>query len=137
MPAAIAIPLITGAVGAGATVAGAKMASNASKNALKAQTGATNRALAQQERIYNQTRQDQAPFRDISAGAARTLGNLTGIPMGNSQPMGGGLSSLGAMPQAQPQAMGAVMMRAPNGMTQRVPREQVAHYQQRGAEVIQ
>ncbi len=98
MPAAVAIPLITAAVGAGTTIAGAKMASGAAKSAAETQAqageqAATATADAQkysadrmleaaqqanslQELMYILNRQDIAPYREVGGGALMTLQDL-------------------------------------------------------------
>lgn len=146
MPAAVAIPLITAAAGTGATLATAKMASNSAKNAAKQQQVGTNQALGLQRDIYTQTRQDQAPYRAIGSGALNSLGAMTGIPM-DGQSQGPTLATMGQMgaprsvgsgqtPAAAASAGGVVMMRAPDGTVKAVPRDQVAHFQQAGAQVV-
>lgn len=105
MPAAIAIPLVTAAVGTGATVYGAHRASNAAREAGETQSDAANRAaemqlqasreglgFAREEAAFN--RQAQAPYRAIGTGAINTLSNLTGVPMVYDTPPAGASSQM-------------------------------------------
>jgi hypothetical protein len=76
-PAAIAIPAIIGAAGAGAQLVGAKVASNASKNAAKTQSSAADHALAVQQQQYQQSRQDFAPYQAAGQQAIGRLGQMS------------------------------------------------------------
>lgn len=59
---------------AGATVIGGVLSSNAAGNAADAQAGAANNASATQLKMYNQTRDDQAPWRAAGGTAIGQLG---------------------------------------------------------------
>lgn len=69
---------------------GALISSNAAKGAANTQAGAANAATAEQQRQYNQTRQDYAPYRQVGTGALNQLASLYGIQgyqAGTSEPM--------------------------------------------------
>lgn len=78
---------------AAAAVAGAAITSSASGKASKAQTAAANQADATQRYQYDQTREDQAPFRDTGVAANSKLAYLLGIG-GSKNPTSGAPSSL-------------------------------------------
>lgn len=65
MPWAVAAAVI----GVAGTVYASNKSSEASKNAANAQTDANNASIAEQQREYNQTRQDQLPFLQAGYGA--------------------------------------------------------------------
>jgi hypothetical protein len=71
MPAAI-IPAV-------AAVAGAVISSKASSNAARAQQNAANTASQTQLQMYNQTRQDQTPWRVAGGNAVGALSNWYGL----------------------------------------------------------
>ena len=77
MPAALAIPLIMGGVSAGATVAAAKIGSNASKNAAKTQVDASNQAQAVQQQVYQDQQKAQSPYMQLGQQAAGKLSGYT------------------------------------------------------------
>jgi hypothetical protein len=96
MPAAVAVPLITAAVSGTASVVGAKMASNASKNSAKTMADAGNAAAADSRQAtadamgYIERLRTQGPSR--SGPAAGYLSTLMGIP--GSQPMAASAQSM-------------------------------------------
>lgn len=142
MPAALAVPLILGGASAATSIAGAKMASNASKNAANTQSTAADRALAAQQAGYQQQRQDFAPYQQAGTGAVGRLNNLAGqytggmpnqpppnAPLPASPPPGLGQLGMpgpGMRPQAnivwsgrqQPPQMGGPGMPPPGAMSQ-------------------
>jgi hypothetical protein len=68
---------VTGAVIVGAaTVAGAVITSQAAKSAASAQAAGYNSATAEQQRQYDQTRADYAPYREAGYGALGTINKL-------------------------------------------------------------
>lgn len=71
---------------AAATLGGAVVMSNAAGDASKAQTAGADKALSVQERIYNQDRQDLAPWRATGSNALKMLADSIGIngPEGNA-----------------------------------------------------
>lgn len=73
MPVAAAI--IPAVIGAGVSVYGASQQANAAKDAARANQKATNASLALQERMFNQTRADQEPWRQAGVGALGRLQN--------------------------------------------------------------
>lgn len=84
MPAPILIPsLIT----AGASLGSALIGRSAANNAEKEQQQATDQALGLQRDMYQQTRADLAPYRNVGSGAVGTLGALMGLPSGPSTDM--------------------------------------------------
>jgi hypothetical protein len=147
MPAAIPIAI---GVSAGVGLIGAKMSSNAAKNAAATQAQAASEANTLQRQMFEQTRSDQLPWLNAGRGAVTSLSRLMGLdsnPASTSsltspaaprvvqrtQP----LSSIGrATPNTiAPRAndVGMVMMRAPDGSQQAVSQDQVGHYEARGA----
>jgi hypothetical protein len=130
MPAAIAVPLISSAIAGGTAIVGAKMASNANKNAsetqatseseaLKVQKEMFDRELADEQQKYQQgradvaqSRSDLSPYRSIGQGALGLLGQGLGINVTSEPPMNvaspttpnaGPMAQL-AMPNASSQA---------------------------------
>ena len=67
------------AIGAVAGVAGAAMQADAASDAASAQSGAARDATNAQLRMYNQTRADQAPFRELGYAGANQLSMLLGL----------------------------------------------------------
>ena len=63
---------------AGATVVGSVISSSASKSAANQQSSAANNATALQKYQYDQTREDQAPWRTQGSAAVNSLGDLMG-----------------------------------------------------------
>jgi len=87
MPAAIAVPLITGAVSAGAQIYGAKKASDATKKATAAQQQAANKAFQYQEAEKNRMTGLNQPFMQGMGDRVNTLRSLTTPGMRYGQPM--------------------------------------------------
>lgn len=147
MPAAIAIPLITGAATAGAQVVGAKLASNAAQNAARTQSQAADRALAYQQQLQQQQRQDFTPYQQAGASAMGQLGRLANAPQpvfNASAPMG----QLGLPPQQAPQPpqnfqqagqnnQGMVKVQAPDGEIRQYPASAAQMLIARGAKLVQ
>lgn len=75
MPVAIAIGAAAAIGGATTIIAGNKAA--------KAQKDAASASIAEQQRQYDQTRADQAPWRTAGAGALSKLSGLYGVDTGN------------------------------------------------------
>jgi hypothetical protein len=76
--------LIDGLILGGSTIAnlfGAKQAADASKDAAEIQAQSARDALAQNERFWNETQQNQAPWLQAGTGAVTSLANLMGVPM--------------------------------------------------------
>ncbi len=134
------------AIQAGTNLAQGYLGSRAANKAAEQQIAATNQAKQELGGIYQQQQALQAPW--ISSGMA-SLGALNkGLGL-NPQPVpgfpagaGGATPQPGMMParpdrqgtivdQAMPRA--SVMLRAPDGSTQSVPGDQVAHYLAKGA----
>lgn len=95
MPAAVAIPLILGAAGTATSLAGAKMASNASKKAADQQIASTDKAQAINERIYNDQSKLMQPY--IQGGQdsfARLMANHWGTPLPPGMSPSGGTSAM-------------------------------------------
>ena len=80
MPAAIAIPLVTGAIGAGAQIFGAAKASGAARDAARTQSRAADRALGMMQSVYQ-------PYTNAGGSAMTTLGRLMTPSMPYAQPM--------------------------------------------------
>ena len=73
MPAAVAIPLITTAVGVGGSLASAAIGSGAAKTAAGQQVSSAQQALDFQKQIWGQQQQNMAPF--LQAGT-QSIGQL-------------------------------------------------------------
>ena len=69
------MPWIGAAIGAGASLLGGAMQSNAASNASNQQSAATDASIAEQRRQYDLTRGDSAPYREAGTKA---LGQLQG-----------------------------------------------------------
>ena len=76
-------------LGAGASIVGGMMGADAAEDAANIQAGATREANALQQKQYDQTRTDLAPFRGLGVGAANMLAQYLGI--------GGGVGGAGAL----------------------------------------
>lgn len=74
--------LIPAALQVGSTLLGNKLASDSSKDALNASNAAAEKALALQEKMYQQGREDIAPFRQSGLAANRRLSDLMGLDGG-------------------------------------------------------
>lgn len=72
------------AIAAGTVVAGVAGSAIASSNAAGAQTAAANSANATQLQMYNQTRQDQTPWRNAGGSAVSALSSYYGLPTTNA-----------------------------------------------------
>ena len=62
------------------TIGGALIGSSASRSASSAQSDAANQSNATQQRMYDQTRADNAPWRQAGSTALGQLGSLTQLP---------------------------------------------------------
>jgi hypothetical protein len=110
-------PASIGIAGAVAPLVGGLMGSDASSNASNAQVQSADKATQLQRDIFNQQRQDQAPFRDAGLTAQNRLMYLYGLsPQGGNQ--GGGLQSGGAMPSAGGMTSDGVQQQLPGGNSQ-------------------
>lgn len=113
MPAAIAIPAIIGAAGAGAQMYGAHKAAGAARDAANIQSRAADRAQQFNERVYNENTQRLNPYLQMGSDSlARLFSQHWGTPYQPVQgpagmpPPGGAVPRFGAasgMPQ-QPDA---------------------------------
>lgn len=108
MPAAVAIPAIIGAAGVGTQIAGAKMASNASKRAADQQVAATREAQAFNQRAYDDQQRALSPY--LQAGQ-QSLGSL--MSQYSGQPLQNPFAPQGMNAQGQPQYG---PMQGPQGM---------------------
>jgi hypothetical protein len=111
LPAAIAIPAIIGAAGVGTQLVGAKMGSNAAKNAAQAQIASTDKAQAFTERAYQDQQRALAPYMQAGQQSLGSLmGQYGGKPLQNPYAPSGmsaqGQPEFGGMPQGQPQGGG-------------------------------
>lgn len=121
MPAAIAVPLITAGVSAGAGIAGSKIAANASKKAAKTQADASleaqrssDAATARALDYIESMRTGGMPRTE--APAASYLSRLLGVGPRQASPM---LRGSGAGPMVRPQPVGmkpGVMAGGPSPM---------------------
>lgn len=143
MPAAVAIPLITGAVSGATSLIGAKVASNAAKNAAKTQTASADKAIALQNQLYQDQQQRMSPFVNAGGQALGQLGQMSSqrAPMFDPSQRGGGFTLQMSQPMGGQGMLGkvgmpTVKMRAPDGSVRDVPQDQVPMFQQKGAQVI-
>ena len=74
--------LIGAGISAAAGVGSAAIASRAAGKAADTQQEAADKALAFQQRMYEQERLDTAPIRNVGNQAAQTLSGLMGLPSG-------------------------------------------------------
>lgn len=65
---------------AAAAIGGALISSNASSKASKAQSSAVDKSNALQKEMYDQTREDQTPYREAGYGALEQIQNLLKSP---------------------------------------------------------
>lgn len=73
MPVVAAV--LPAVIGAGVSIYGANQQANAAKDAARASSKATQQSLALQEKMYNQNRADQEPWRLAGVGALGRLQN--------------------------------------------------------------
>ena len=91
---------------AGATLASGYMSSKASKSAASTQAAAADRAAELQNEQYQQTRQDQAPFRQGGLTAQNRLMTLLGLAPPETPREGGGSGVAGMVAGAVRDSMG-------------------------------
>jgi len=119
----VAVAIVAG-IGVAGTVSAAKMSSNASKNASKAQAAAGDQAIAFQREQYAQSREDFKPYAAAGGAALGRMGAQGGTPVQGFRqgpPAQLGMPQLGSptpagqsgpapagqmMPTMQPQPMG-------------------------------
>jgi hypothetical protein len=94
----------TGVAVVGAAVVGgvasnmaAKKSASAARDAANTSAGAANNATALQEEMYQQTREDQAPWRDVGASGVNQLAYLMGLPSKGFETGKVGPSKMGAV----------------------------------------
>lgn len=105
---------ILGAASIGGSIYGASKTSKAAKYAADQTAEATREANALNERIYNQTRADNEPFRQVGVSAAQAIANGFGLPVAGAPtmtgqpsygatpvPNAGGISMTGTQPREQ------------------------------------
>lgn len=73
------MPVAGALIGGAAAIGGGLIASSGAKSAAKAQENAANNQLALQREMYQQTRADQAPWRNMGVSALNTIGSLYGF----------------------------------------------------------
>lgn len=78
----VLVPVLGAAIVGGASIYAANKASSAAKQASAAQTESNNAALAEQARQYDQTRADQAPWREAGSAALEQLSRAFGLNTG-------------------------------------------------------
>lgn len=130
--------LASAAVSAGSSAYGASQQSKAAKNAAAASQQATDSANATQLQMYNQTRADQEPWRQVGIGALGQMAQLYGIsmpaPMGNAQgligdqPISG--SNYAAYVDANPDLL--ALYNSQGGMARGRTKEQFGQYHYQG-----
>lgn len=143
MPAAVAIPLIAGA---GASVAGSAIQAHSAKNAAKTQAQSADKALAFNQRVYDDQMRMVNPYVQFGTQSLGNLGRMAATPFSEQTngyvqaAQGGGIPSfqqgmsnpaqglsLGSMgaPQGGPMAPQGggqmVRLRAPNGEMAQFP----------------
>lgn len=137
---------IVGGIGAAGSVASAKIASNAAKDAAQTQAKAGQQALTTQQQMYQQARQDFNPYQQAGAGALGRLGQRASAAppaFTPGQPSNFGTMGTGQNPALQPagatnapHGMGQpptgqmVTLRAPDGTTQQFPADRVQQVMQ-------
>lgn len=97
-----------------------------SQNAASAQTNAANQATATQQGMYNQTRQDQTPWRNAGGSAVNMLAYLMGLPgyggrvggTSSGQPNQAGINLARAMATPQYWTDGGYQFIDTSGLTQ-------------------
>lgn len=164
MPAAVAIPLITGLAPAVGAIGGAALQSRAQGKAAKTQSNAAleaariqdaslQRAEAEQRRIHDDLRQQNEPYLQGGQQAVSRMGGLLSQgPNWSYQGPTGGAPVLPPRPEGvnrlrpimagsgqTPAAAAAapmVTMKAPTGQVKQVPAAQVEYFAQRGASVV-
>jgi hypothetical protein len=140
------------------------MGSSAAKNAAKTQADSAKEALAVQQQMYQQQRQDFQPYQQAGTGAVgrlteragqaypqfqpggtASLGNPSGmpqqaaqgVPRGTIAPSGMPGQGQGPMsPQGAPQGPQMVLMQGPDGSRRPVPANVAQQLTQRGFRVI-
>lgn len=122
MPAVIPfIPLITAGIGAGTTIAAARMQSGASNRATQAQSQAERESLEFLRQQFLELQRQRAPFVDFGTGALGSLADLLGLP--RPQPGSGPTTfppNTPSTPSSPPAGAGA-MTTAAQRATQRMP----------------
>lgn len=86
--------LLGGAAAAAGTAYAASKGASAAERAGQLTADATAAGIASQERMYNQTRADNEPFRQVGIGAAGALANSFGLV----SPQGGAVAPGGSLP---------------------------------------
>jgi hypothetical protein len=84
-------------VGGVASNMAAKKSASAARDAANTSAGAANNATALQEEMYQQTREDQAPWRDVGASGVNQLAYLMGLPSKGFETGEVGPSKMGAV----------------------------------------
>jgi hypothetical protein len=105
------------AIGAGATALGASKASKAANYAADQQAEAARETNALNERIYNQTRADNEPFRQVGVSAAGAVSHAFGL---NPSMTGGSAPTYASTPVP---GVGGVSMTNPRGTAGTSPLE--------------
>lgn len=143
MPAAIAVPLISGAIAGGTSIAAAKMGSNAADKAAKTGAAATTEALNWEKQQYADEQARLKPYRDLGSAAYQRMGTMLGIDAPAQPPQSGGgvFSNLaqgaGTFSLARPQPGQTVRIRHPRtGEVREVPASQAEAYKAKGGTVV-
>jgi hypothetical protein len=122
MPAAVAVPLIAGAIGGGAQVASGVMQSKANNKATKESSRAADKALAFETKQYEDEQRRLQPYRDMGGQAYQRMGTMLGLqPQAASTGFGGGM----------------VKIRHPRtGEIREVPAAQAEAFKAKGGQVV-
>ena len=148
-------PILGAGIGAGAQLGGAAIAAHGNTEAAKIQDAFAREALAyekERDKYGSATEANRyaammsglSPYVDTGADADVRMAQLLGLPAPRPRattappPQYATPNLPGTPPTAAPanpagQTAQAVQMRAPDGSTQSVPPDQIAHYEQRGA----
>lgn len=102
------------AIGAGVGLLGAAMQSNAAGKAADAQAGAARAGINAQISQYDQTRQDQAPWRNAGGAAINQLSYLLGLPGYGPAAPRTNLATIGRRAPAGTLSMGGATLPTPN-----------------------
>lgn len=79
MPAAVAVPLIAGAIAGGGSIAGAAIGSRGASKAAKTQADATDEAIKWEKQQYFDEQARLEPYRQMGGQAYARMGQMLGL----------------------------------------------------------
>jgi hypothetical protein len=149
-------------IGAGASIVAGDVRSEAAKKAAKQQMQASDEAMGETRRVFEDTRAGYAPYQNVGTSAAGSLGSLLGLPPVSSAPVTGAVPQPAALGPLRPAgalpggpgassamlnqgssagtlggAAGVQVLQAPDGSVKTVPAAQAQWYIQRGARAVE